>query len=70
MTPEMAQLILQFMQRVELKGAEVPAFNQAVAALADEAKPPEEVSDEKTTASTDESTGPKSDTERDQAEPE
>lgn len=27
MTPEIAQVALQFMQRVQLQGAEVPAFN-------------------------------------------
>jgi len=33
MTKEDAQLIAQFMQRVDLKGAEVQAFLKAVAAL-------------------------------------
>lgn len=33
MTSELAKLALQFMQRVQLQGAEVPAFNAVCASL-------------------------------------
>lgn len=39
MTPELAQAALQFMQRVQLQGQEVPAFNAVCAALREELKP-------------------------------
>lgn len=40
MTPELARLALQFMQRVQLQGAEVPAYVAVVNALEEIANPP------------------------------
>lgn len=39
MTEETAKVALQFMQRVQLHGHEVPAFNAVCAALLEELKP-------------------------------
>lgn len=41
MEEKIIQLIAQFMQRVQLQGNEVPAFNQCIKALEDELKPKE-----------------------------
>lgn len=42
MTPELAQAALQFMQRVQLQGQEVPAFNAVCHALLNIAQKPAE----------------------------
>lgn len=40
MSPEIANVILQFLTRVELKGHEVPAFNKVVEVVAKLAQTP------------------------------
>lgn len=45
---KMAQLTYQFMQRVNLRGDEVPNFNAVVNWLAAKAQPPAPPSEEKT----------------------
>ena len=50
MTKEAINVILQFMERVQLSGKEVPAFNQCIEVLVNEAhtldKPVEESNEE------------------------
>ena len=41
MSPKIAQATLTFLARCDLKGAEVPAFNEVVQALLPLANPPE-----------------------------
>ena len=40
MRPDVAKVAMQFLQRCELKGIEVPAFNQVMMALKALANPP------------------------------
>lgn len=40
MTVEQANAVLKFLRRVDLKGAEVPEFNQVVASIAASVTPP------------------------------
>jgi len=39
---EQAKTVLQFMARVQLQGSEVPAFNQSITWLQEQAQPREE----------------------------
>ena len=46
MDKDTAELILRFLERTELRGGEVPAFNKCVAELQKIVKPPVVVEDE------------------------
>lgn len=45
LSPEVLNMIAQFMARVDLKGAEVPAFNKCMEALQREMQPQKRASD-------------------------
>lgn len=45
MTPEQANLAMRFLERVELKGAEVPAFTHVMAGLSNIAKSDDDLKD-------------------------